>query len=145
RINGSALGGGVVVPLLTALVPESRITSTTDSVFAPDAVPAGYTDHVGGQLTLRRSTLRANSRQVNNLKPLITEMSKRYDTLRLPIEWLHGDADTIVPATVHALPFKERVPDTNLQLLEGVGHMPHHAQPETVIAAIDRADQASRA
>jgi pimeloyl-ACP methyl ester carboxylesterase len=31
------------------------------------------------------------------------------------------------------------LPDGRLTVLEGAGHMPHHADPEAVAAAVDRA------
>ena len=142
-INSSAPGGGLAVPLLTAAVPESYLRTVTERIFAPDPVPEGYHAHVGAMLTLRRRSLRANSRQVNHLKPFIVEMEARYRDLDLPIEWIHGTADTIVPLHVHAEPFRAMVPRTNLTLLDGVGHMPHHADPDAVVAAILRADAAA--
>lgn len=137
-VTASAPGGALVVPLLSATVPDDKLTRITRGIFAPDPVPSGYDAHIGGQLTLRRRSLRANARQVNGLKPHVTRMQARYPDLTLPIEWLHGTADTIVPAAIHAHPFKALVPHTNLTLLDGVGHMPHHARPEAVDAALDR-------
>ena len=60
-------------------------------------------------------------------------------SLALPIELVHGDADTIVPLTIHSLPLSQRLPNAQLIVLPGVGHMPHHTHPEVVLAAIDRA------
>ncbi|GIT91786.1 hydrolase or acyltransferase [Jannaschia pagri] len=138
-LNASAPGGALAIPMMTALVPDSKLDEITRRIFAPNPVPAGYLDHIGGQLTLRRRSLRANARQVNGLKPHITHMQARYASdLTLPIEWLHGTVDTIVPPAVHAGPFQKLVPHTNLTMLDGVGHMPQHAAPEAVVAAVDR-------
>ncbi len=142
-LTGSAAGGGLAVPLLTAAVPDGLLRRITQGIFVPDPMPAGYFAHIGAQLTLRRDSLRSNGRQVNGLKPHVTAMQARYRELALPIEWVHGTADTIVPHHVHALPFKVRHPATNLTLLDGVGHMPHHADPAAVVAAIDRANAAA--
>lgn len=137
-VTSSAPGGALAVPMLSAFVPDSKVDDITRTVFAPDPVPEGYGAHIGGQLTLRRDAMRANARQVNGLKPYITQMQARYPDLSLPIEWFHGTADTIVPADVHAHPFKALVPATKLTLLDGTGHMPHHSHAEAVIDAIDR-------
>ena len=140
-VNASAIGGTLAVPLLSALVPDDKLRQITEGIFAPDPMPDGYFAHVGAQLTLRRNSLRANARQVNGLKPHITAMQARYPEMTLPIEWVHGTADTIVPPEVHAHPFKALMPDTNLVLLPGTGHMLHHANPEAAVAAVDRAAQ----
>ncbi len=138
-ITGSAPGGALAVPLLAATVGVERMRQITRRIFAPDPVPDGYLDHLGGQLTLRRGSLRSNARQVSGLKPHIVTMSGRYPSLRMPIEMVHGLADTIVPADIHARILAGVVPNGHLTLLPGVGHMPHHADPDAVIAAIDRA------
>jgi pimeloyl-ACP methyl ester carboxylesterase len=106
-------------------------------------VPEGYADHVGIDLTLRTATIRANSRQVNGLKPHVAAMAARYPGLSVPIEIVHGDRDTIVPLEVHSRVLADAAPTARLTVLPGVGHMPHHADPKATIAAIDRA--ASRA
>jgi pimeloyl-ACP methyl ester carboxylesterase len=102
-------------------------------------VPEGYARHFGVELTLRRSSIRANARQVKVLRRHIVEMSRHYSCLRMPLEIIHGEADIIVPPGVHSLPLSRLVPGANLVILEDTGHMPHHSRPEAVVAAIDRA------
>lgn len=138
-VNGSTLGGALFVPLITAFVPQGYIASSIESIFAPQEAPEGYADHIGVGLTLRRESTRANAQQVNALRPHVVEMQKRYGTLNMPIEAVHGDADTIVPLKVHAEVLMGDVPNGNLTVLPGQGHMPQHTAPQEVIDAIDRA------
>lgn len=139
RVNASLPGGALFVPLLSAFVPGWYVEQTVGEIFDPVQPPEGYMDHVGPGLTLRRSAQRANSRQVVSLRPHIVEMHETYPDLQLPIEIVHGDADTIVPLAIHSQPLSERVESANLVVLEGVGHMPHHQDEAAIIAAIDRA------
>lgn len=138
-VLGSSWGGGLIVPPLSAFVPESYVDSSIETIFTPQAAPDGYAAHIGAGLTLRRASMRANAQQVNFLRPHIVKMSKRYNTLSMPMEIVHGDADTIVPWTIHAEPLAQNVEGANLTLLEGIGHMPQHTSPQDVEDAIDRA------
>ena len=138
-VTGSALGGAIVAPVASAFVPQSYISKSVESIFKPQPAPEGYADAVGAALVLRRESLRANAQQVNSLRPHIVKMSKRYEGLSLPLEIVHGDADTIVPLSIHSEPLSKQVIGANLTVLEGVGHMPHHANPDAVEDAIDRA------
>lgn len=138
-VNGSTLGGALFVPLITAFVPERYVSASIESIFDPQKAPQGYAGHIGVGLTLRRESLRANAQQVNALRPHVVEMQKEYGTLTLPIEIIHGDADTIVPLEVHARVLMQDVPNGALTVLPGEGHMPQHTSPEAVEAAIDRA------
>lgn len=139
NIMGNLLGGRTVVPLITAFAGDSAAESATRGIFAPDTMPAGYLTHVGASLTMRRGTLQANSAQVAGLKPFVIDMSARYPTLTLPVELIHGDADTIVPLRVHSEPLSRLLPNAVLTVLPGTGHMPQHSRQPAVIAAIDRA------
>lgn len=143
NINSSRPGGALVVPLITAFAPEKVVSDGVASVFAPQSAPERYAEHIGVGLTLRRESTRANAQQVNFLRPHVVEMQKRYSTMTLPIEIIHGDADTIVPAHIHAEVLIDDVPNGALKILPGQGHMPQHTAPDEVEAAIDRA--ASRA
>lgn len=143
-ITGSDLGAVTVVPLITAFTSDRRAQAAIAGIFAPDPVPDGYPAYIGAGLTLRRDALVTNSRQVNALKPYVQAMAAAYPRLTLPVEAVHGTADTIVPLRIHSEPMVRLLPDGTLTVLDGVGHMPHHARPEAVIAAIDRAAARAR-
>lgn len=138
RVNASVVGAAVVVPMITAFTPDKMIDSTLTTIFAPNAVPDGYKENVGVGLTLRRKTLRGNARQVTSLRPHIVQISERYGELSIPVEIVHGDADTIVPLEVHSALLPDQITGANLTVLEGAGHMPHHTHRADVLAAVDR-------
>jgi len=139
QVTSSSLGGAVLVPLITAFLPHSTADASVSAIFAPQAPPDGYAEYIGPGLTLRRASFRANAQQVNGLRPHVVDMQKHYATLTMPIEIIHGDADTIVPADIHAKVLIDDVPNGALTILPGVGHMPHHADPAAIVDAIDRA------
>lgn len=139
QINGTRLGGAIISPLISAFVPQERLEAAVPSTFAPQSMPEGYDDHIGPYMPVRLGPFRANARQVNHLRPFVVDMSARYADLTLPIEILHGDQDTTVPLSVHSGPMASLVDSAELVVMEGVGHMPHHADPAAAVAAIDRA------
>lgn len=139
RLTATKAGRALAVPLASAFVPQSYVSAATTAVFAPDPVPPGYEDHLGSALTLRRETLATNTAQVNALRSELVTMEPRYPTLTLPVELVHGTADTIVPLHIHSDPISRLLPGARLTVIDGAGHMPHHAHADTVIAAIDRA------
>lgn len=139
RVAASWLGGVTVVPLVSAFAGPRQVRQTVAEIFAPDPVPGGYIEHVATELSLRPAALRASARQVNTLKLHLIEMAGRYPSLGIPIEIVHGSADTTVGLEIHSRRLAQRVPGARLTVLEGVGHMPHHADPAAVVAAIDRA------
>lgn len=139
RVTATPVGRALAVPLASAFVPDSYIRQATASVFAPDPVPPGYDDFLGTPLTLRRETLAANVTQVNTLRAELVTMEPRYPSLSLPVELIHGAADTIVPLDIHSGPLSHLLPDATITVIPGAGHMPHHSHAALVIAAIDRA------
>jgi pimeloyl-ACP methyl ester carboxylesterase len=133
------LAARLIDPVLTAFATKAQAEASIKAVFAPDPVPDGYGAHIGAGLTLRRASLRANGRQVLALKAMLIDMAPRYAALSLPVEILHGTADTTVRPEIHAEPLTKSLPNANLTLIEGAGHMPHHLHLDVVIAAIARA------
>ena len=141
RVTGSPVGAALVVPLITAFVTDDFLNKSVTGIFKPSAVPAGYADFIGSGLTLRRTSLRANGKQVNTLRDQLVAMEQRYPGLTLPVELVHGDQDTSVPLHIHAAPLALVLPDANLTIVPGAGHMPHHTHPQMIVGAIDRAAQ----
>lgn len=131
--------GKFVLPVLSRLVPDSYVHGAIRNVFSPNTPPYGYADHIGLDLTLDPRIQHTNAAQVARLRPYVVEMSGFYGGLELPIELVHGDLDDTVPAWVHSIPLSKIAPKANLTLLPGIGHMPHHAEPETTVKIIERA------
>jgi len=138
RRSSSATATAGLAPIVAATAGEGRVDGAVRSIFEPQDAPSGYLDYVGPGLTLRPGSLRANFRQVNTLRPHVVEMEPRYSGLDLPVELVHGDVDEIVPLDIHSRPLSQQLPDGNLTVLDGIGHMPHHAAPAAVADAIDR-------
>ncbi|MEM8631871.1 MAG: alpha/beta hydrolase [Pseudomonadota bacterium] len=139
RINSSGFGSATVIPLITAFSTEGATETVLKGIFAPQDPPEGYAEGFGAAMSTRRSSLRANARQVNSLKPHLAEMAPHYDQIAVPTEIVHGAVDTIVPIDIHSEALERAVPEARLTRLDGIGHMPHHAAPADVVAAIDRA------
>jgi pimeloyl-ACP methyl ester carboxylesterase len=65
-------------------------------------------------------------------------MAAALPTLAMPVEVVNGTADDITEGMRHAEAFAALVPGARVTTLPGVGHMPHHADPDAVVAAILR-------
>ncbi|WP_018303141.1 alpha/beta fold hydrolase [Wenxinia marina] len=139
RATDSRLGGAVVPALVAAAATRGQVAAAIESVFAPQPEPEGYVDEAGAALILSPGRFRANARQVNALRPHVVEMEPRYPSLHLPVEIVHGDADTIVPIGIHSIPLSQAIQGADLTVLDGMGHMPHRAAMDAVAAAVDRA------
>lgn len=139
RLASREPDGDALLPLISVVHERAFTHSTLETIFGPQAVPEGYGDALLIPQELRRPSFRANSRQVAKLLPQVTEMAKRYPSLALPVEVLHGTHDAVGSVMVHARQMARRLPDARLTELAGIGHMPHHVAPEPVIAAIIRA------
>jgi len=124
--------------LIASVTPKSVVDASLAGVFEPQEVPDGYAKHIGVNLTLRRSQQRANALQVAALKPQIEEMVPLYDKISIPVEAIHGTADTIVPLHVHTEILAKQISDITVTILEGVGHMPHQTHTDEVLAIVDR-------
>lgn len=94
----------------------------TRSVFEPQSVPDDYLRRVEVRLVLRPKTFFANARDLALLRNFIAGQ---------------------VPK-INACALAATLPRAKLVFLKGVGHMPNHAAPEAVAAAIDELALARR-
>lgn len=137
RLSAGPLGG-IANPAISALASEDRVQQAIASVFAPQPVPPGYAAHIGAELATRPDSLRENALQRASLKSEIAAMVPRYPDLRLPVELLHGDADSTVGLQIHSVPTARQIPGARLTVLPGVGHAAQHVSAPQMDAAIDR-------
>lgn len=137
-LMGNRFIGPILATLLAAWVPDETVITSIERVFDPQTAPEGYAAHYGPGLALRRFSMLENAQQRTRLLPEILAMVPRYGEISVPTEILHGDADLTVPITIHSEPLSQQIPDARLVVMEGLGHMPHHIDPQTVVDAIDR-------
>ncbi len=137
-IAGLPLIGYAFSQLVPLLASDSRVTRAVDTIFAPQETPDGYVTHVRPDLSTRPQNFRNNAAQVGSLKPQIRDMVPRYPSLTMPIEVIHGTADEIVPLDIHSEPMASTLSNARLTRLEGIGHMPHHTNPDVLFAALAR-------
>jgi pimeloyl-ACP methyl ester carboxylesterase len=138
-LTETALGRALILPLATALVTDAWLERIIPGLFAPGAPPPDYASATGAALALPVGALKANAVQVNGLLRHVVAMAPLYPGLTLPVELVHGSADTVVPAAIHAQPFSARVASARLTLIAEAGHMPHHTHPQAVVDAVLRA------
>jgi pimeloyl-ACP methyl ester carboxylesterase len=134
----SDLVGPLVANAAPRLLPRAVVDTAVARIFEPQASPEDYVARLGLDRLLDAGALRVNARQLTALKGYIRSMVPRYPGLAMPVELLHGDADTVVPLEIHSVAIAEQLPQARLEVLEGIGHMPHHALPEAVLAAVAR-------
>ena len=139
QLTDTKLGRALGVPMATALVTDGYLERLIPGLFAPSPEPPGYAKATGAALALPRRNMASNARQINGLYAHVTAMQGHYPGLTLPIELVHGEADTIVPLHIHSQPLAGLIASARLTVLAGAGHMPHHTHVNDVVGAVTRA------
>ncbi len=107
------------------------------SVFAPQSAPADYVRRAAIRLLLRPAQFVANAQDIAALKAFVAAQVSRYAEIGVPTIIVTGSADGTVSPQLHARAFAAAVPRARLVMLAGIGHMPHHVEPDQVVAAVE--------
>lgn len=121
------------------------VSGAAAAVFSPQEAPADYVRRAAIMQVLRPRAFLANAQDVAALNGNLRRQFARYGEIRVPTHVITGDRDDTVPLDVHARTLAAAIPDARLEILPGVGHMPHHARPDRVAAAIEDMQQAATA
>jgi len=131
----------VIGPLLayTITLPLGLILSEPGarSVFAPQAMPAGFVKNSATPLLLRPREFLANAWDLVTLKAAVTEQAPRYGNIKAPVVVITSDTDSTVSPSIHSRRFAATVPNAKLIVLPGVGHMVQYAAPDVVVREIE--------
>jgi pimeloyl-ACP methyl ester carboxylesterase len=107
------------------------------TAFLPQTIPDRYVRRSAAMLVMRPPTLMANWADVGCLEAFLERQVPRYATLSAPTIVLAGDSDPFVPAARHGEKLAAAAPSVKLIVLQGFGHMLHHAAADRVAAAVD--------
>jgi pimeloyl-ACP methyl ester carboxylesterase len=103
-----------------AIANRERALAT---LFGPQPVPADFATRGGGLLSLRPRAFIGASADVTAAEQDLAGMIPRYESLAVPVGILYGTEDRILDPALHGQSFASKVPGTELELIEGAGHM----------------------
>jgi pimeloyl-ACP methyl ester carboxylesterase len=123
----------IAVPMALKYAP-----ATLDFVFGPQTAPKDYIVGGGGLLGLRPSHYEATVMDLVAIEQDLGRLEARYEALDIPVGILFGTADRVLSPEEHGKPLAGRVRDFELNLLDGIGHMPQFVAADEVEAFIRR-------
>jgi pimeloyl-ACP methyl ester carboxylesterase len=138
-------------PLLRRIVAETLAVpssvrmapQTLDFVFGPQTPPPDYAIAGGGVAGLRPSHFYATSTDLVALRHEMLALQQRHGEIAVPVGILFGSADRVLDHKRHGTAMEGRIEGIDIEIMEGVGHMPQYADTERVAAFIRRiADRA---
>lgn len=129
-----------VSPVVGKLMQPAMIKA----MFAPAAVPERFDRDFPKAMMLRPIQLRASAEDAALMTPVTVELEKHYHDLKLPVVIIAGGDDQIADIDRQSKRLHSELPDSELVVVPGMGHMIQHLAPEAVIAAIDRAAEPVR-
>lgn len=132
-VIGRLFAHTVALPL-SFLLLDGGVTS----VFSPQSAPADYVRRAAIRLLLRPAQFVANAQDLAALKAFVTAQVPRYAEIGVPTVILTGSEDGTVSPRLHARAFAAAVPQARLVMLAGIGHMPHHVEPDQVVVALEQ-------
>jgi pimeloyl-ACP methyl ester carboxylesterase len=131
---GDALRHTISPPLARLMLPGG-----IRAMFAPAPVPEHFDRLFPKELMLRPLHLRASAEDAALMTPSVMELQEHYRELKLPVVILTGGDDQIADVDRQSRRLHDEIPQSELSVLPGLGHMVHHLAPDQVIKAIDRA------
>lgn len=130
--------------LIAPLAGLASMRGALVEVFAPNAVPPDYIRRTRLPLLLRPHQFRANAEDFVALCDEARALATRYGEVRAPTAIVMGAEDGLVSADIHARRLERDIPGAILRMLPGIGHSPHFAAPDAVIAAILDVERSAR-
>ena len=112
------------------------------AIFSPAPVPPDYANRTAAEVILTPERFRANAQDVVALQSFVYELAPRLPSIVAPTAIVTGDIDGVVSPELHSFTAARQIPGAKLTILHDVGHSPHWARPDVVVAAIvDVADR----
>lgn len=134
----SPLARRIIASTIAMPMAFRNTPQTLEIVFGPQKPPADYAVAGGALAGLRPSHFHATSTDVVAIESVMPILQTRYGELKLPVGILYGTADRLIDHRRHGLSMRDKIAGLDLELLEGVGHMPQYAETERVVAFISR-------
>ena len=122
---GDALRHTISPPLSRLMLPAG-----IRAMFAPAPVPERFDRLFPKELMVRPIQLRASAEDAALMTPSVMELQEHYRELKLPVVILTGGDDQIADVDRQSRRLHQEIPQSELTVLPGLGHMVHHLAPD---------------
>nr|WP_067295242.1 alpha/beta hydrolase [Marinobacterium profundum] len=137
NLAGVPLLGDVFARTLVYPLGSQTLESAIAGVFAPNVVPAGYSESTGVILSLRPEVFLANAEDARGLSEFLAVQSQHYGEIKQPLLLLTGEEDNIVPAWNHSDRLARQALNSEQVSFAATGHALHHVHSARVVALIE--------
>lgn len=107
-------------------------------VFGPQEPPEDYAVAGGAMVGLRPQHFYATSTDLVGSRRDLAQFEARYGELSMPVGILFGTEDRVLDYERQGVDMTERIAGLDLEIVDGVGHMPQFAATDRVVAFIRR-------
>jgi pimeloyl-ACP methyl ester carboxylesterase len=142
RLGALPVLGPALAWTVPAILGPIALEAGLKSAFAPGPVPADYAERSGIPLYFRARTFAANARDMAAASAELALQAPQYPALTLPVAVISGGGDTVVSNAIHAKALARDLAHAETLRIEGAGHMPTWAAPQTVAGVIRRLAEA---
>jgi len=122
-----------------------RGATALKQIFSPEPVPVDFPIRGGGILGLRPRSFYNASADLVAADTDLDSMVERYPTIRMPVSILYGTSDAILDYRLHGEAMKAKLPNLQLKLVPGAGHMLPVTAPAVTAAFLREAASHDRA
>ena len=122
-----------IMPLLS----RANAPLAIKHIFAPMKVPLLFSRLYSVPMASRPSQLKSLADDTVTMPDSAARLSKYYTELQTPVRIIAGAEDQIVSTEEQSARLHLELHNSELQVLDGVGHMTHHARPDLVVEAVD--------
>lgn len=143
-LNAIPFFGEIYRHCLVVPFGQSMKESISEKVFYPNLAPADYIA-VSSSLAMRPGHFSANAADIMELNAGLRMLMPRWSEVSVPTSIVTGDLDLVAPHKRHANPLHKAVKNSQLVLLDKMGHQPFFLAPEKIMCAVDWVwDEAAR-
>lgn len=140
--SANPLSGWLFNNVIAQPFAGASVKSGMEGAFAPSVPPDGWLEAARVSLAARPESLRANGEDLVAAKREVTAQQARYPEIKVPVAILVGDGDRVVSPSIHAMHLAQVLPNARIEVLRGVGHLPHEASPESFRKLFDWVESA---
>ena len=138
-VVGHSYGGGVALRLGLDFPEKVQRLVLVAPTVSPEHQPTKWYNHlltVGWVNSLMPENLQSSNHEMMGLRPSLESQERRLATLPVPVIFIHGTDDMLVPFESVDY-FRENVSqNVQFELIEGMNHFTPWSRPELIIEAI---------